>query len=386
MTTSTASAQPAHRPRAGRARVRAALTGARGWGRTRAERRAELRRDAAVLRPGLWLTSEPRLSRHWRQRSLPVQLAARVHHLPPEPRLRLRLRYLARDLLSLVWIPRVRQDPAAAQVGRFPIHLPSTYSPEAVLFDPARSKVLRLRHDTSSQLRIEVPRRFSGHLDVAPFEVIGDGRYLLAELVTGVSMRDVTDEARRAAAVRSLLDGYTSLAGAEREGSSRELVAAAVEAAEAADIPAELRAWLSSNGADVVERASSWPLVPSHADLITGNVVLAEDGPVLVDFEWAAYRPFFFDPLSLILSDASEHGRTDLLRDLLGHRHDDRLKTLCAAAGCPSEPPRTLLIVTLLVRSHAASPGTAPADRARFGRYVRRAWAPLALGTTGETR
>jgi hypothetical protein len=385
MTTPTTDVRPTPGPLTQRAAWRAAITAARARYHVRAERRAELCRDAAVLRPGLWLTSERRLSRHWRQRSVPGQLLGRVHHLPPEPGLRLRLRYLARDLLSLVWIPRARQDPAAVQVGRFPIHLPSTYSPEAVLFDPARGKVLRLRHDTSSQLRIEVPRRFSGHLRVAPFEVIGDGRYLLAELVPGVAMRDVTDETRRAAAVVALLEGYTSLAEVEREGSSRDLVAAAVEATETADIPAELRTWLRSNGTSVVERAACWPLVPSHADLITSNVVLSEDGPVLVDFEWAAYRPFFFDPLSLILREASEHGRTDLLRDLLGHRHDERLQALCAAAGCQPEPPRTLLVVTLLVRAHTAAPGTASADRARYARYVRRAWAPMALEATGGT-
>jgi hypothetical protein len=386
MTLPTTEAQPTPRRQQGRGPGRAAVSAASAWHHARAERRAELRMDAAVLRPGLWLTSEPRLSRHWRQRQLPVQLAARARRLPPESGLGPRLRHLTRDLLSLVWIPRVRQDRAAAQAGRFPIHLPSSYSPEAVLFDPVRGKVLRLRRDTSSQLRIEVPTRLSGHLRVAPFEVIGDGRYLLADLVAGVAMRDVTDEARRAAAVATLLDGYAKVAATEREGSSRDLVAAAVDAAESASIPSELRVWLHGNAPTVVERAAGWPLVPSHADLITSNVLLGEDGPVLVDFEWAAYRPFFFDPVSLILRDASEHGRTDLLRDLLGNWYDDRLRSLCEAAGCAPEPPRTLLIVTLLVRCHTAAPDTDAAGRARYERYLRRAWAPLALEPTGEAR
>jgi hypothetical protein len=386
MTLPTTEAQPTPRRQPSHGPGRSAASAAGAWHRARAERRAELRMDAAVLRPGLWLTSEPRLSRHWRQRQLPVQLAARARRLPPESGLGPRLRHLTRDLLSLVWIPRVRQDPAAAQVGRFPIHLPSSYSPEAVLFDPARSKVLRLRRDASTQLRIEVPRRLSGHLQVAPFEVIGDGRYLLTELVAGVPMRDVTDEAHRAAATDALLEGYTSLAGAEREGWSRALVAAAVERALTASIPSELQVWLREKGPSVVERAACWPLVPSHADLITSNVLLGDDGPVLVDFEWAAYRPFFFDPVSLILRDASEHGRTDLLRDLLGNRYDDRLRLLCEAAGCALEPPRTLLILTLLVRCHTAAPDTDAAGRARYERYLRRAWAPLALEPTGEAR
>jgi hypothetical protein len=364
----------------------AASDGVRASRQARAERRAELRMDAAVLRPGLWVTSEPRLSRHWRQRQLPAQLAARAHRLPPESGLGPHLRGLVRGLLSLVWVPRVRQDPAAARAGRFPIHLPSSYSPEAVLFDPARGKVLRLRRDLSSQLRIELPTRLSAHLKVAPFEVIEGGRYILEELVAGVPMRDVTDEAQRAAAVAKLLDGYTSVVTAERKGVSRDLVAAALESAATVSLPSELRVWLRQNGATVVERAASWPLVPSHTDLDTSNVVLGDRGPVLVDFEWAAYRPFFFDPVSLILREASESGRTDLLRDFLGSRYDDRLRALCEAAGCAPEPPQTLLIVTLLVRCHTAASGAGAANGAKYERYVRRAWAPWGLEAMGEAR
>jgi hypothetical protein len=47
---------------------------------------------------------------------------------------------------------------------------------------------------------------------------------------------------------------------------------------------------------------------------------------------------------------------------------------------------RTLPIVTLLVRCRTAASGASAANRARHGRRVRRAWAPLGLGATGEAR
>jgi hypothetical protein len=339
-------------------------------------RRRSLKRDSPLLQPGLWV-AERRVAYHWRA---PSEMRARI---TGEPVRRTRregtsLRRVARLLPSIVWIrPQPPPPDYPDHGGRYTIRLPPGYSPERVLFDTSRRKVLRLVRGRPDVHRTQVPTRMSPHVPVVGSETLEGGRAFLEDLVDGPSFAELTDAGRRLQVVKELLTAYAGLAGAEREGSTAPLLSAAIDTANSVSLPPRLDGWLQRFGPELLERAGCWPLVPSHSDLTGTNVVLRDGRPVLIDLEWAGYYPYFYDPVSLILREAAEERRPDLLTALLEGDLQHDLRALCQAASCSVEPPRTLLVAAALIRCHCLARAGGTVDRVRYLRYLERTWAPL---------
>ncbi|WP_052667102.1 phosphotransferase [Nitriliruptor alkaliphilus] len=282
-------------------------------------------------------------------------------------------------LLSLVWIRRQRPGTGTDldHVGRYSIRLPSSYTPETVLFDLERQRVLRIPRGPVAAARIDVPTRMAPHVRIASFEVHASGRYFVEELIEGATLADVDEPDRRLDAIVTLLAGYTDLARAERSGSASSLLAATLAEASTAALPPRLAAWLETMAPHLLQRAAAWPLVPCHADLTADNVMIRDGEPVLIDFEWARHLPFFYDPLWLILREASDGRGHDLLEACLDGRLDPAISALCDAAASPPEDVTTLLVTTLLMRCYTAATKHGVTDRDRFERHIARGWTAL---------
>jgi hypothetical protein len=285
-------------------------------------------------------------------------------------------RWLLRQPFKLTWVRRssVTEPAERPHADRYAIWLARTYTPESVLFDMARRRVLRIREE-GDQARSDVPRLLSPHLDVAPFVALPGQRLFVEEYVLGELFASASTE-RRFAAFRRLLEGYTSLVLARRTGSAEPLVAAAMRRADSVTMPPALAAWLDDNVASLLSGAHRWPLVPSHSDLTGDNVLLRAGHPVLIDFEWAGYYPFFYDPLSLVIREAST-GRPDLLDACCSGRFDAEMRALCGAARHEDADLSMLLVATLLIRSDRSTRRGEQVDRARYERHLARLWHPL---------
>lgn len=357
----------------------------RRWTRPRIARslaaRRRHRRDLAVdarwLRPGLWLIENPRMARHCRHGAPSPQLvhARGVRHGRVTGFSEL-VRVLVRRLFSLTWVPRhrVTDEVDRDHANRYSIRLQTADTPESVLFDVDRRRVLRVRHADPDSARAEIPTRVGHHVQVAAFEVLAGGRLFVEELVEAETLSSVTDPVRRLQVVTSLVQGYADLVRAETAGTARALLDEAVASARSVPLPVGLGAWLDQNAERMLARAAAWPLVPSHSDLTASNILLRQGEPVLIDFEWAGYYPFFYDPTSLLLREAAEYHRDDLLRAFSAGRLDDEFAALCEAASCTREDTRTLLVATLLVRCHRSARTSDRLDRASYEPYVARLW------------
>jgi hypothetical protein len=352
--------------------------------RVRHERRIELQTDSSLLRPGLWIV-ERRLARHWRtdlpDRLIPANRRRPTRSLRPSDRVR-----RAIDLVfALDWVPRTPAptDGTGLSVhhGRYSIRLPHGYSPEAVLFDLEHQAVLRVARGPVAPARIEVPQRLARHLGIARFDVIDGGCAFLEEFVDGTPLTDVTDPERRLDVLRRLFAGYTRLVAAERGGSAGPLVEGACTSATSIALPHGLRSWFDERGEELRARSRTWPLVPSHTDLTGTNLLVQGREPRLIDLEWADFYPFFYDVTLLVLREAAEEGRGDLLAAYLDGGLAAELAGLCTASGNPGEDPIMLLMATLLVRCHRAASQEGALDEDRFRRYVERLWAPLEAHT-----
>jgi hypothetical protein len=339
--------------------------------------RAELERDARFLRPGLWSLESQKMARHVRTGQLPATFD------PAEAGSVTRgsgpvgtARWLLRQPFKLTWVRRskVTEPAERPHAGRYAVWLARRYTPENVLFDVERRRVLRIREE-GDQTRSDVPRRLSRHLDVAPFTALPGQRLFVEEFLRG-ELFAAAPSARRFAAFRRLLEGYTSLVLADRAGSAEPLVATAMQRAGSATLPPVLAAWLDGNVATLLTGAHRWPLVPSHSDLTGDNVVLRAGHPVLIDFEWASYYPFFYDPLSLVIREAST-GRTDLLDACCSGRFDAEIRALCGAARYEDADLCMLLVATLLIRCDRSTRRGEQVDRARYERHLARLWRPL---------
>jgi hypothetical protein len=354
------------------------MTAASTLAATRAHR-AELRRDAALLQPGLWLL-DGRAARHWRQAQLPAPLA----QFSSNPGQRRRdpaelIRTAVRRLLSLAWVPRrpVTDPSQQAHAQAYGVRLPRTYRPESVLFDLEGRRVLRVRDGAPDPARVDVPTLLGRHVGVAPFEVLDGGRLFVEELVEGETLDSMRDPALRLEVVRSLFSSYAGIARTEGRATARPLVEEAVESASASAVPPALWTWLEANRSRLLAQSDAWPLVPSHADLTGSNILVREGAPILIDFEWAAYCPFFYDLAALLLREDADYHRHDLLRACLDGHLDDEFAALCEGASCAVEDPMTLLIATLLVRCHRSAGRPDRIAGSRYERYAARLWAPL---------
>lgn len=330
------------------------------------ELRARLLREAQFLRPGLWITANPKMARHWRYGRPPAQLLrAKGTQLKQG---------LLRTFASLVWI---RSN------GTHTIFMPNAYKPDVVLVDPAARAVLRVLHSGPiSQASIENRMRLSRHVDTPTFDVLDGGRLIREELVYGQDFA-ARSFGERGEAFKTLLAGYTSLCDHEGKGSALRLFHSAVEASEEVALPEALRSFFAAQANWVHPEVGRWPLVPSHGDMSAENIVLREGCPVLVDLEWADYFPFCYDPLWLVVREAAEGDRRDLLEGLLAGQFDTELKALWEAAGLRLPDNKVaLLSAVVLLRAYYAATNAGITDPDRVGRYLQRWFPALQPATT----
>jgi hypothetical protein len=334
-------------------------------------RRALLRKYADVLQPGPWLLMHPKVAYHWRRRDLP----AHVRQTKASARARRpgaigALSAVLRAALSWTW---VRRRPGGSVYQAYSILVPNAYSADVVLLDPPGRRVLRVAHDpAASRHRAAIQATMAAHLPVPAFRMADRGRLVHEEYIDGVSLAEVSP-ARRMEAFAKLLTGYAELCRSAGEGTSAPLIEAALRSAAIAALPAALHQLLEWEDARLRMEAAGWLLIPAHGDLCAENILVDAQGPRLIDFEWAGHLPFFYDVVTLLVREAVEGDRDDLLVAWLRRRPIGAVAELFAASGAFADA-RLVVLAGVILRAHLAATRDGAMNLARFERYVTRAW------------
>jgi hypothetical protein len=256
-----------------------------------------VRGRAMQMRPGRYVTREGRVWRH-RQHPLPDHVRAtkgggRAGTGRGRP-WRQRLKSLVGALVP-PWSFTHPGDPEP----RYSIAI-AAVDGGVVLLDPDDSRsVARCYGSGPLPVDYEEQReRLSRHVATPAFRV-GEGReWLFEEFVEGRYLRDLAP-AEQEAAVRLLFRDYTELVRAEARNACapqfRQCAAAVSLDPAAESVLAAAR--------PVLARGGRWPLVPSRPGASVINLVVTEAGrPVHIDLPGVTLAPFFYDPVSLIVS------------------------------------------------------------------------------------
>lgn len=332
----------------------------------RRARHARLQQDAHFLRAGLWITANPKMARHWRhgRPSRQLQRAKGIHSKPG----------LLRTLASLTWI---RSN------GTHSIFLPNAYKADAVLIDPATS-VLRVLHTGPiSRASIESRILLSRYLDTPIFEVLDGGRLIREEFVQGDDIASLPSN-ERIDAFKVLLAGYASLCAHEAIGSAGSLFDSAVQASMEVGLPGNLTLFVAAQAAAVRPDVRRWSLIPAHKDISAENIIVRRGRPVLLDFEWAGWAPFCYDPMWLIIREAATGNRHDLLEAYLEGRLDSELGALWESADLQLPPNKVAALVPIvLLSAYEAATTAGVTEPNRLRRYLER-WLSLVQPYHGD--
>lgn len=176
------------------------------------------------------------------------------------------------------------------------------HSETSLLFDFQRRVVLRRTAVTITPEYERLRRSFSRYVPSTPFEVLPDRQSILESLVEGHQLSDVTWEAK-VEAVMELLERLPRVLVESGEGDSIECLSTAIDAADpmlgVLERRSEIIGWLGAA-----------PKIPSHGDLVPGNIRLTDSGAVCVDFGACAIQPAWFDGLKLALWVVRDAERT----------------------------------------------------------------------------
>lgn len=339
----------------------------------------QLRANADVLEPGIWVLPRTRLALHVRRGRPPAHLRLTTLRPKGDSGLRARMRERAKSWLAfpiVVRIPRVRAAgrPGIAAGQRFPIMLvPASRS--VVLIDPESGTVVRFPGDRPPRPEaLRVRELMSRHLAVPAIEPLPDGNGFREEFVDGRLLSQVDSSTRRAV-LRHLVEGCAGLCRAEAAGSAAPLLSQALAAAQVSSLPHGLRQRLDRDGDAVLDRARGWTLAPCHGDVHHHNIVVAGRTPFLIDFDHAAYLTFFEDPVAIMLREAYWE-RPDLLRSFLSGELDDVFKDLWGAAGASYAVDDKEIYVLASILTHAFHLATrnGDVDHEVFARNTELAW------------
>jgi hypothetical protein len=332
-----------------------------------------VREKASHLRPGPWFVAKGGYGRHWLERGPP--------RLLKETKLRRSTRKGSRDqvarILYRIIPPLVTRVPAGE--GTHTIMIPTKGG--VLLMDPGGGSVLRFAPDPDELREVaRIRAEMAGHVASPSFLVVGEGGAVREQLISGRSFRHLA-AAARATAWRRLTGGYASLAEARGRGSSGQVVAAALAAAEGCLLPEGLRSILDVSERELVRWAGSQPLVPAHGDVSDDNLIIDGTGsPFLIDFEarCVGELPFFHDPLLLVIREA-KRGRPDLLDRIMRGQEEDVLATLwhSARVGRSHDDLTFALLAVLLVHVHRRNHIPGPPDPDRLQDHLRQTWLAL---------
>lgn len=204
---------------------------------------------------------------------------------------------------------------------------------EWLLFDVSGSKcsrILRLpRYCAAYQgMRAEL----SKYVCAPWFYVTDGGRELVEGFVVGEALKNLR-ESEQARIARDLIRSYEAAASGAEAGSAAGLLGSAIARIRLDRLPPDLRSFLDSG--EVLSRACHWPLIPSHGDLHSLNVIVSGSKPFVIDWESRRLRrlPFWYDPLSLpLLDDWQSFGCTPIADLYRAGGLDESLSSLWASA------------------------------------------------------
>ena len=327
-----------------------------------ADSRRFVKAHADDLRPGLWVTTNRKVHRHWRCGPPPPHLRSVIAmKRGSAASLAARSVALGRAVASAVWV---------RGGGAYPLLLPA--SGDALLIDPDGKQCLRLLQSPLPDVVLQARVALGRHLRTPPFELSRDKMELTEAFIVGAPLMDASVEVR-ASAASALLRGYAAHTSATRVRTAGPLIRRAMELLDVDGVPGGLREAVEEH--NVARIAEAWPLVPSHGNLHPGNIIITHGGPTLIDFQSARPQPFFFDPLYLMTFEARQ-GRRDLIVGYFGGKFDADMVELAKAADCVWEPRAFVLgaiLCDLMFRN-----GNSGTDPELTGLLAARVWRALA--------
>ena len=175
------------------------------------------------------------------------------------------------------------------------------HSEKSLHFDLRRKKVLRYSEAPFTSEYERLRRVFSHHVPSVPFEVLPGRHRLVESLAPGTPLSDI-DAAAQLQVVADLLDHLAELAGMAGEGDSIELLTSAVATLDQGSS-------IDEQHETLVAYLGSSVLVPSHGDLVGGNILVSQGRPVVIDFGALAQRPAWYDGVLLVSTTANEWRR-----------------------------------------------------------------------------
>jgi hypothetical protein len=241
--------------------------------------RNHLRQEAHRLRPGLWIIVNSRVARHC-TRGRPPALLWRAKIRRGSGKLLARAVECVSEALCppvLAWIPRtVVNNRLEYQQG-----IPGVYTivvigngDDLVLLSQVKHSVLRLLSTgLVSTGYVEKRIRFSQHLSVPGFEIVEGGRGIREQYIDGHSFADL-DAGRRLDVTMGVFRGYATLSRHEAARPSTRLLRDGLRSAIALPLPDDLMSLLMIERRQLLQDASTWPLVPSHGDPGAANMVI----------------------------------------------------------------------------------------------------------------
>jgi len=300
------------------------------------------------LRPGLYLNTGGTLWRHWR-----VTPPDHVRGAKGAAREGRRAKLLGVLFPKLLW---VRRTPSS---DGYPIAIAAAEG-ECVLLNPALGRVARIWSDTPlAAEHVEWRTRWAHHVPSPTFHVAEGGHVLVEEYVRGSRLQDAPFEMQLELA-RRVFRAYTTLVREEGSGTCRVEISLVRDACARGQLPAVLCHHLREP--DLLDAASTWPLVPTGSDNAADNVVVVGDGddagPVFIDCMPIRRRLFFSHPVGITAGWLVPA----LRQAYFSGAFDSELAALFAGAGIVF-PPAPTARQALLALSIALNFGPLDSDR-----------------------
>lgn len=142
------------------------------------------------------------------------------------------------------------------------------------------------------------------HIPAPSFRIESSGQTLVESLVPGVDVKEL-GAARVGAVVKQLVAALASLTHSEARAKSDQYLDEVVGALQQPALPSELLPWLPYLKASRL--ITEGPLVPSHGDLFTKNVLATDSCVWVIDWDpsYLRLRPFWYDAMTLVSSSPS---------------------------------------------------------------------------------
>lgn len=139
---------------------------------------------------------------------------------------------------------------------------------------------------------------------------------LVEPLIDGVTFSEAGAKRRRII-FDALLDAYAKTAqNTAYTTMPRAVVEKAISALQEREIPESLNAAISTHRSAIINCLTTSPLIPSHGDLYSKNLLVTDEQFYLIDLGYQLRNlPYFYDLLYLAITEAAE-ARPDILESL----------------------------------------------------------------------